>query len=167
MVNKPERTKGFVLAQQLCYLSSSACCVLNIRWRRRLWSCLLRVYPQLFNQGTSAHRLGCRRRGNGRLDYSASAKWGRTGLILFELQHLSQLYGPISCLKREKGKGEKKGGYGKVMVEGNTSVPSWGHKARGVSNNIFLLLHQVGLPWHSLVTLVIFVYDHLCIIMKD
>lgn len=99
MINMPEKTKAFVWTQQLCYLSSSACSVLNIRWRR-LCSCLFCVYPQLFNQGTSAHRVGCRRRSNRGLDYSASAKWGRTGLILFALQHLSQLNGPISCLKR-------------------------------------------------------------------
>lgn len=74
--------------------------------RREGWSCLLCVYPQLFNQGT----LACQQRGKGSLDYSASAKWGKTGLILFELQHLSQLNGPISSLKQEKGKRRQEGG---------------------------------------------------------
>lgn len=39
--------------------------------------------------------------------YSACAKWGITGLILFEPDYLSQPCGPISCLKWEMGKGER------------------------------------------------------------
>lgn len=110
--------------------------------RKRLWFCLRCVYPQLFNQRTSANRTGYWQRCKGGLDYSASAKWGRMGLILFELHHLSQLYGPISSLKREKAKGGKKGGCGKVMVAGNISVSSWEHQGRAISINIFPLLHQ-------------------------
>lgn len=55
----------------------------------------------------TGERQACWRRGTGSLDYSDSTKWGRMGLILFELQHLSQLYGPISSLKRKKGNWEK------------------------------------------------------------
>lgn len=106
-------------------------------WRGRLWFRLLCVYPRLFNQETLAHRVGCWQDGKRGLDYSPFTKWGRMGLILFGLRHLSQLYSPISSLKREKSNGGQGGG--RVTVAENTSVPSWWHKTRELSN-VFILI---------------------------
>lgn len=83
---------------------------------REGWSCLLCVYPQLLTQSTSVSQQGSSRSP----DYPASAKWSKTGLILFELQHLSQLNGPISSLKQEKAKRKQEGS---VPVVFNQSYP--------------------------------------------
>lgn len=98
---------------------------------RKGWSCLPCVYPQLFNQGVSA----CQQHSNRILANSASTKWGRTGLILFELQHLSELYDPIRSQK-QGGKGGQQGGVVGRCKQEVTAHLYWGHNTGAVFSKL-------------------------------